>query len=68
MKISYINSVCVANDAISNAIVQEIKWVREKASNEVVLLHLPAITPKFHTHWSNLLEKLYSTPIFKAAI
>lgn len=37
MKVSYINSVCVANDAISNAIVQEIEWILGVPSNEVML-------------------------------
>ncbi|RLA18415.1 MAG: hypothetical protein DRQ62_13615 [Gammaproteobacteria bacterium] len=37
MKISYINSVCVANDAISNAIRDEISWLKSQDGYEVKL-------------------------------
>lgn len=37
MKISYINGVCVKNDAISNSIIDEISWLNNTHNSDILL-------------------------------
>lgn len=37
MKVSYVNSICVSHDAISEAARNEITWIRERPNNEIKL-------------------------------
>lgn len=46
MKVSYLHGVCVRNDAISNAIADEITWLSERAGNDVRLFAYACDHPK----------------------